>query len=100
MHSSCQLRAQHLEGRFISSRSGAYDQIDSQHGDEWEDVTPHDFPKSSLQAIALHDGTPVLRDNDAKPRMTQKGSEDPNFEMFGSSSLPFAQDLLQIRPPG
>jgi hypothetical protein len=100
LHSGFQLRAQHLEGRFIGPRSGAYNEIDSQYRDERKDITPHDFPKSPLQAIALHNGTPMLWNNDANPRMTQKGSEDPNLEMLGSSSLPFTQDPLQIRPPG
>jgi hypothetical protein len=31
----------------------------------------------------------VLWNDDADPRMTQKGSEEPNLEVFGSSSLPF-----------
>jgi hypothetical protein len=41
----------------------------------------------------------MLRNNDTDPRMMQKGSEDPNLEMFGSSPLPFAKDFLQIRSP-
>jgi hypothetical protein len=31
----------------------------------------------------------MLRNDDANPWMMQKGSEDPNLEVFGSSSLPF-----------
>jgi hypothetical protein len=32
---------------------------------------------------------PVLGDNDTHPGMTKKGSEEPDLEMVGSSSLPF-----------
>ena len=89
MHSSREFRAQHLERRLIGSRSGAYDDISSQCRNERENLAPEDFPKSSFQAVALHDRTPVLRNNDTNPGMTQKGSEEPNLEVFGSSSLPF-----------
>jgi hypothetical protein len=40
----------------------------------------------------------VLRNNDADSWITQKGSEEPNLEVFGSSSLPFTQNLVEIRP--
>lgn len=100
MYSGCQFRAQHLERCLVGSWSGAHNEIYSQYWDKREDLAPHNFPKSSLEAIALHDGPVVLRNDDANPWMTQKGSEDPNLEVFGSSSLPFTKDLLQIRPPG
>ena len=91
---------QHLEGCFIGSRSGTHDDIGSESGKERENLPPEDFPKPPFQAVTLHDRMPVLWNDDADSWMTQKGSEDPNLEVFGSSSLPFTQDLLQIRPPG
>ena len=99
-HSGCKLRAEGLERRFIRSRSSVYNKISSQHWNERENITAQDLPKSPFQAVPLHNRMPVLRNDDAYPWMTQKGSEDPNLEVFGSSSLPFTQDLLQIRPPG
>ena len=100
LHSGRELRAKCLERRFVGSWSSAYNNISSQHWNERENLTAQDLPKSPFQAVPLHNRMPVLRNNDAYPWMTQKGSEDPNLEVFGSSSLPFAQDLLQIRPPG
>jgi len=79
---------------------GTHDEIRTQLRKEWKDLAPHQLPQAAFQAIAFHDGMPMLRNDDANPWMTQKGSEDPNLEVFGSSSLPFTQDLLQIRPPG
>ena len=100
MHSGLQLGAKHLERRLVGPRAGPNDQVGSQSRHEWKNLAPYDFPKSSLETIALHDGALVLRNDDADPWMMQKGSEDPNLEVFGSSSLPFAKDFLQIRPPG
>ena len=93
-----QLSTQRVKRGRIGTWPGTHDKISSQVWNQRENITPHDFPKPSLQAIPLHNGTPVLRNNDTDPRMTQKGSEEPNLEMFGSSSLPFAKNLLQIRP--
>lgn len=84
---------QHLERCFIGSRPGAHDNIDSQFRNERENLAPKNLPKSPFQAVTLHDRMPVLWNDDADPWMTQKGSEDPNLKVFGSSSLPFAQDL-------
>jgi hypothetical protein len=35
---------------------------------------------------------PVLGNDNTDPGMKQKGSEDPNFEVLGSDSLPFSQN--------
>jgi hypothetical protein len=35
---------------------------------------------------------PVLRNDNTDSGMKQKGSEHPNLEVFGSDSLPFAQN--------
>jgi hypothetical protein len=99
LHSGLQLGAKHLERCLVGPRAGTYDQVGSQCRHERKNLAPNDFPKSSLETIALHDGALVLRNDDADPWMMQKGSEDPNLEVFGSSSLPFAKDFLQIRPP-
>ena len=100
LQAGSQLCAQHLERCLIGSWSSPYHKVGTKYQDEREDLTTHDLPKASLQAIALHDGSPVLGNNDTNPRMTQKGSEDPNLEVLGSRSLPFTEDFLQIRPPG
>ena len=100
MDSHCQLRSKQIERYFIRARSGAYDEVSRQVGNEREDITPYDFPESSLQTIALHNGPSVFRNDDTNPWVTQKGSEDPNLEVFGSRSLPFAKDFLQVRSPG
>lgn len=93
-----QLSTQRLECGLIGPWPGTHDEVSSQVWNQRENVTPHDFPKPSLQAIPLHDGTLVLRNDDTDPRMTQKGSKEPNLEMLGSSPLPFAKNFLQIRP--
>ena len=100
LHSGCELCAECLERRFVGLWSSSYNKISSEHWNQWENLTAQDLPKSPFQAVPLHNRMPVLRNDDAYPWMTQKGSEDPNLEVFGSSSLPFTQDLLQIRPPG
>ena len=99
LETSSQFLTQGREWCVIRPRSRADDEVDPVLEEEWKDITARDFPKAPLQAIALHDGMPVLRDDDTDPGMMQKGSEEPNFEMFGSSSLPFAQNSLQIRSP-
>jgi hypothetical protein len=96
----CELCSKQIERYLVRARSGAYNEVSRQIGNERENITPYDFPESSLQAIALHDGTSVLRNDDTDPWVTQKGSEDPNLEVLGSRSLPFAKDLLQVRSPG
>ena len=100
LDSHCQLRSKQIERYVVSAWSGTDDEVGRQAGNERENVAPHDFPESPLQAIALHDRTSVLWNDDADPWVTQKGSENPNLEVFGSSSLPFAKDFLQVRPPG
>jgi hypothetical protein len=99
VEASCQLIPQGREGRIVGPRARANHKVDTSLGKQRKNIAPCDFPKTSLQAIPLHNGMPVLRDNDADPWMTQKGSEDPNLEVFGSSSLPFTQNPLQIRSP-
>ena len=93
-----QLSTQRFERGLIGLWPGTHNDIRGQVWNQRENITPHDFPKPSLQAIPLHDGTPMLRNDDTDPRMTQKGSEEPNLEVFGSSPLPFAKNFLQIRP--
>ena len=100
MHSRRELGAEHIETGCIRPWTGPDNEIRTQVRQEREDLASHQLPQATLQAVALHDRMPVLRNDDANPWMTQKGSEDPNLEVFGSSSLPFTQDLLQIRPPG
>jgi hypothetical protein len=100
LETSSQLLTQGREWCFIRPRSRTDDEVDADIRNQWKNITPRDLPKAALQTVALHDGMPVLRNDDADPWMMQKGSEEPNFEMFGSSSLPFTQNFLQIRSPG
>jgi hypothetical protein len=90
LDSSLQFGTKHLERCLVGPRSGTDDEIGSQGRHDWQDFHPYDLPKTPLEAITLHDRTAMLRHDDADSWMTQKGSEDPNLEMFGSSSLPFA----------
>ena len=100
MDSRLELDAELIEPRRIGTWTSPDDEIRTEIRQEREDLASHQLPQATLQAVAFHDRMPVLRNDDANPWMTQKGSEEPNLEVFGSSSLPFAQDLLQIRPPG
>lgn len=100
MDSHLQLGTQHVEFSGIGTGTGSDDEIRTELRQERENLASDQLPQAALQAIALHDRMPMLRNDDANPWMTQKGSEDPNLEVFGSSSLPFTQNLLQIRSPG
>jgi hypothetical protein len=90
LHAGCQLGTQHLERGLVGLRAGTNDHVHAQSRNTGKNLAPYNFAKASLQTVAFHDGVPVLRNNDADSWMMQKGSEDPNLEMFGSSSLPFA----------
>jgi len=83
-----QLRTQHVEGCFICPWASSNDDVD-RHGDQGQDILANDLAKPAFEPVALHDRMPVLGDNDTDPGMTQKGSEEPNLEVLGSSSLPF-----------
>ena len=100
MDSRLELGAERIESGRVGTWTSPDDEICTEVRQEREDLAAHQLPQATLQAVAFHDRMPVLRYDDANPWMTQKGSEDPNLEVFGSSSLPFTQDLLQIRPPG
>lgn len=84
-----QLIAKHVEGGAIRARTGSNDDV-RRHEAQRKDLASHDLAKPALEAIPLDDRVPVLRDDDADSWMTQKGSEEPNLEVLGSSSLPFA----------
>ena|SRR5688500_6352499 len=99
LDSGFQFGAEHLECRLVGPRSSSNDEIGSQCRHGRKDFTSHDLSKTALEAITLDDRAPMLRNDDTDPRTMQKGSEKSNLEVFGSSSLPFTQDFLQIRPP-
>ena len=94
----CQLRAQGHEGGVVRPRCRSNDDVTRRCGQQGKDLEADDFAKASLEAIAFHDRVTVFRNDDADPWITPKGSEKPNLEVFGSSSLPFTQNLVEIRP--
>lgn len=81
----------------IGTRRCSNDDV-SRNRHERKDLEPNDLAEPALEAVSFHDRVPVLRNDDANPRITQKGSEKPNLEVFGSSSLPFPQNPVEIRP--
>ena len=84
-----ELRTQDIERGIVGVRPRSYDDIRG-YGYARQDVEPDDLTQAALQAVAFHDRVAMLGNDDTDPGMTQKGSEDPNFEVFGSSSLPFS----------
>jgi len=83
-----QLETQGIEGCGIGLRRGTNDNV-SGHGDHGQYLLAHDLAEAALESIAFHDRVPVLRNDDTDSWMTQKGSEEPNLEVLGPSSLPF-----------
>ncbi|HWT44632.1 MAG TPA: hypothetical protein VN085_01650 [Vicinamibacterales bacterium] len=50
--------------------------------------------KAALETIAVHGGVVVARYDNADARMNERGSDDPDVEMFGPDSLPLSNDGL------
>jgi len=56
--------------------------------------------ESSLHEIALHRAMPMLGDDEADPRVMQKGGQLSDLEMRGPKPLPLATDPIKIRGTG
>jgi hypothetical protein len=51
-------------------------------------IQTYDFAQPAFHTISLDRRMRVARHDDARPGMTQKGSDVPNLEMRGPDSLP------------
>ena len=77
----------------VRRRKCPHDDVDvRQHR---EHVDPYDFAKPAFHAIAIDGGVRVPRHDDARPGVTQKGSDIPNVKVRGSDSLPLQADRLE-----
>lgn len=56
----------------------------------------YELAKPSLHAIAANSAVLVPRNHDRDPRMTERGSEDPDIEVRGPNPLPLSNDTLNV----
>jgi hypothetical protein len=77
----------------VRRRKRPYHDIDPWQGRKH--VEPYDFAKPAFHPVAIDGGVRVSRHDDARPWMTQKGSDVPNLEMRGSDSLPLQADRFE-----
>lgn len=87
--SRSELSLEHGERGYICVWLGANDHINGRNPLQY--VQADKFPKSSFQAIPLHDGASMLRNNKAYAGMMQKGSDHPELEMLSPNPLPIPQ---------
>jgi hypothetical protein len=60
-----------------------------------EHFQPYDFAKPAFHTVAVDRRVRILRNDDTRSGMTQKGSDVPNLKMRGSDSLPLQADRLE-----
>jgi hypothetical protein len=84
-----ELQTKYLETRIICLRTRTHDNVNRHLGKYRKNFAAYDLPQSPLQPITIHNRMAIFRDYYSDPRMMQKGSEEPNLEVIGSSSLPF-----------
>jgi hypothetical protein len=84
-----------VEGCGVSFSACANRDVDRRlTGKRRKQLRANQLAKTTLEAIAIHGGVVVARDDDADARMNKRGSEDPDVEVPGPDPLPLSNDGL------
>lgn len=87
-----------VEGGAITRRSGANDHINWRQ--RRQKFAPHEFAKSSFDAIARYGRAIESRDNNRDSGMPENCGQMPNFEPWSSLAFSFAVDPRDVGASG